>query len=158
MFRKGEKIMEKKEKDLIKKVLIKLKSVQLSEGDRSEIELVTEGLYKKVNGGFEVGYDETEATGFEGSHTTISCIGENYASLIREGKLCSKLVIEKDKKHHAYYDTPYGGFMVGIYADKINNKLDDGGGELYFKYTVDVNSSLVSENEVFISVTERNKQ
>ncbi len=143
------------EKEFKKNVIIELKSVQLSEGDKSEIELVTEGVYKKKSGGFEVEYDETEATGFDGSHTIISCIGENYASLIRKGKLCSKLIIEKDKKHHAYYDTPYGSLMVGIYAEKIDNKLGDTGGKLYFKYTVDVNSSLVSENEVFINVTER---
>jgi len=47
--------------------------------------------------------------------------------------------------------------MVGISGCHINSKLDDVGGELSFNYTLDVNSSMVSHNEVTISVREAQK-
>ena len=70
----------------------------------------------------------------------------------RVGKAPSNLIIEMNKKHHCHYGTPYGEFMVGIFAHSIDNKLNDNGGDLYFKYTVDVNSSYISDNEVYINV------
>lgn len=34
--------------------------------------------------------------------------------------------------------------------------MDDRGGQLYFSYSLDVNSTHISDNEVFISVKEMN--
>lgn len=138
-----------------KNVIIRLKSRQLVDSESSEIELVTEGLYRRVKGGFEISYDETEATGYVGSRTVISCLGNSYASLTREGTASSEIIVDKGKKHYCYYNTPFGGMSVGVYAHKIDNRLGDNGGDLYFKYTIDVNSSYVSDNEVYLSVEER---
>ena len=136
-------------------VMITLKSVQIINDDREETELITEGTLKHVDGGYEIQYDESEATGFEGSTTVLSCIGNTFASMQRYGSTSSNLVIEKDKKHHCHYGTPFGEFMVGVYTHKIDNKLTDSGGNVYFKYTLDVNSSYLSDNEVYISVSPR---
>ncbi len=133
-------------------VTITLKSVQTADSERSEVELITDGRMRKIDGGFEIVYNESEATGFEGSTTILSCVGNTRASMQRTGAAPSNLIIEKDKKHHCHYGTPYGEFIVGIYTHKIDNKLTEDGGDLYFKYTVDVNSAYVSDNEVFVNV------
>ncbi len=142
--------------DKSKNVLIKLKSIQSGDSENSEVELVTEGLYRRVKNGFEISYKESEATGYKGSTTVISCLGNNYASMTRHGTVFSELIIEKNKKHHCYYTTPFGELSVGVFARKIDNRLSDKGGDLYFKYTIDVNSSYVSDNEVFLTVEEKN--
>ena len=135
-----------------KDVVITLKSVQYVDDNRAETELTTEAQFKHIKNGYSITYKESEATGFDGSTTVLTCYGNKYATILRSGTAASNLVIDSDKKQHCHYGTPYGDFMVGIYTHKIDNKLTDNGGELYMKYTVDINSSYVSDNEIFLSV------
>ena len=46
--------------------------------------------------------------------------------------------------------------MLGIFANKISNSLNDDGGKLNFSYTLDINSGLISENEIEINIKEAN--
>lgn len=136
-----------------KDVLMILKSVQSVDDERNETELITPAVLTPLkNGGFSIAYNETEATGFEGSKTVLSCYGNKHASICRSGAVSSNLVIDKDKKQHCYYGTPYGELMVGIYTHSIVNELNENGGNLYMKYTIDINSSYVSDNEIFVSL------
>lgn len=135
-----------------KDVLITLKSIQSRGKEKEEMELITEGQYKKTDDGFVISYDESEATGYEGSKTILKTIGEKQVIMQRKGSVVSNLIIEKDKKHHCHYGTPYGDFMVGITANDIKSNLDVDGGELYFKYVIDINSSYISDQEIFINV------
>lgn len=141
-----------------KDVVITLKSIQSVDNEHSETELKTKGTFSTIENGYEICYDESVATGFEGSKTILTCRGNEMASMQRTGKTYSNLVIEMNKKHHCHYGTPYGDIMVGIYAHSIDNKLDNTGGNLYFKYTIDINSSYISDNEIFITVTEDNSE
>ncbi|MEG0615845.1 MAG: DUF1934 domain-containing protein [Oscillospiraceae bacterium] len=135
-----------------KEVLINLTSVQTVDSESSKTELITSGSIKPVEGGFEITYEESEATGFEGSKTILTCIGNERASIVRKGKSYSNLIIEKDHKHHCHYGTPFGEFTVGIFAHEINNELTPNGGKLYLKYTVDINSSYISDNEIYLTI------
>jgi len=135
-----------------KEVMITLKSVQFDGKDRQETELITEGKFKKNNDGYTITYKESEATGYEGSTTTLTTQGNAQVTMQRKGTTHSNLIIEKGKKHHCHYGTPYGDFMIGISTNDIKSKLDDNGGDLYFKYVVDINSSFLSDHEIFVSV------
>ncbi len=135
-----------------KDVLITLKSIQFDGSDRQETELITEGNFKKSDDGFIITYDESEATGFKGSKTILTTLGDAQVTMQRKGSTSSNLVIEKGRKHHCHYGTPYGDFMIGITAGDIKSSLNDNGGDLYFKYVVDINSSYLSDHEIFISV------
>ena len=44
--------------------------------------------------------------------------------------------------------------MIGVDAKTVKSTLTENGGSLYFSYTLDVNASLLSENEVTIDVKE----
>ena len=66
--------------------------------------------------------------------------------------LFSIRIVEKGKKHHCHYVTPYGEMMVGIYTHEIKNELNEHGGKLYMKYTVDINSSYISDNEIYMEI------
>lgn len=136
----------------LKEVLITLKSVQFDGKDRQETELITEGKYKKTADGYVITYAESEATGYQGSTTTLTTLGDAQVTMQRKGTATSNLVIEKGKKHHCHYGTPFGDFMIGITTGNIKSSLDENGGDLYFKYVVDINSSYLSDHEIFISV------
>ncbi|MGN0665906.1 MAG: DUF1934 domain-containing protein [Huintestinicola sp.] len=139
-----------------KSVTITMHSKSAAGGAPDEIELITTGIMKKVTrdgvSGFQIAYDDTEATGFAGSRTIVSCFGDSLATMERTGQAESSLTIEHGKKHHCHYGTPYGDMLLGVFTHRIKNDLGDDGGELFLKYTIDINSAFVSDNEVHISV------
>lgn len=83
-------------------------------------------------------------------------VTDEMVTMTRSGKAISSLFIEKGKKHHCHYGTEFGDFMIGVCTDEIRNELEETGGEIYLKYTLDINSSYMSENEMFINVKECN--
>ncbi|MBQ8514572.1 MAG: DUF1934 domain-containing protein [Ruminococcus sp.] len=136
----------------MKKISLKLRSVQTSEDERSETELMTEGTFEKADGVWKITYEDSDATGFEGAVTTITADGTELVSIVRSGSANSNLVIESGKKHYCLYGTPFGDITVGIFTHKIENSLSENGGSLYLKYTLDVNSAFMSDNEIYLDV------
>ena len=137
-----------------KDVIINLTSVNIIDRDRSTTELTTTGKLRELEGGgFQIVYEESEVTGFKGSTTSLSFYGNDLVNLNRTGTASSDLVLEMNKKHHCHYGTPYGDFTMGIFTHCIDNNVSYDGGELYLKYTVDINSSYVSDNEIYIRIS-----
>ncbi|MDR2532828.1 MAG: DUF1934 domain-containing protein [Oscillospiraceae bacterium] len=139
-----------------KNVCIDIKSTQFAEDERDVTELFTYGRLKRgrERNKYKIIYEESEATGFGGNTVTLDIAGNDMVTLYRSGDALSNLVIEKGKKHHCHYGTPFGDFMVGVTADEIRSELSDKGGNLYLKYTIDINSSYMSETEMHINIKE----
>ena len=74
--------------------------------------------------------------------------------LLRSKPAESQLVVEKGCRHLCSYHTMYGDVMIGISGSMISADFDENGGRLEFRYTMDVNSALLSTNEVHILVEE----
>lgn len=130
-----------------------LKSVQRDMEDTSESVLDTEVLYFTDGSGDRIiTYDESETTGMEGSKMQLRISPEDMVSIVRTGTFQTHLVVQKGKKHFCHYETPFGEFAVGVSAKWIRNRLTDEGGSLKFRYTVDANSTLLSDNEIQIDV------
>lgn len=136
-----------------KDVLINIKGVYIVENDRDVIELFTTGTYDKKDGAYYISYQETEATGFDGSYTTL-CVQPNKVTLDRSGATTSQLIVEQGTRHQCHYNTEYGEMMIGISGSFIKSSLSDAGGDVVFKYSMDINSLLASENELHIHVQE----
>lgn len=134
-------------------VNIVLRSVQRNEEDENETELRTEGTYMKKDDEWHVIYEESEATGFEGSTTDITVKGNRLVSIVRTGTANSNLMIETGKKHYTLYETPFGDITVGIFTHKIESHLTENGGQLYLRYTLDANASFLSDNEIFLEIS-----
>ena len=83
-----------------------------------------------------------EITGTEGR-----CV-----SIVRRGSANSNLMIETGKKHYCLYGTPFGDMTLGIYTNKMEDNLSPQGGRLYLRYTLDVNASFLSDNEIYLEV------
>ena len=61
-----------------KEVLIKIKGVYRQNGEEDEVELLTTGSYYKRNGHYYIAYDESEATGFEGTRTILKVENDHH--------------------------------------------------------------------------------
>ncbi len=133
--------------------MITLKGTQFSDEDSDCVELTTVGSLYRRNGVYYLCYDESEATGFDGSKTTLKIEGDRRVTMRRSGEnLYSQLIIEKGQRHQCVYDTGYGTLTLGISGDQIISSLDDNGGHLQVRYTLDINASMASENELLIQV------
>lgn len=135
-----------------KDVNINLVSIQSDGTERQSTELFSKGSYFKENGEFVISYEESEATGFEGSVTTLRVCDDKKVVMERKGEVNSQLIIEKDKKHFCRYGTPYGDFTIGVNASEIKSCLDENGGTLRFSYVLDINASYLGDFEIEIEV------
>lgn len=138
-----------------KDALIEIKGKYSSDNGIDSIELTTLGSFTKLNGKYYITYreqnDQTDAT-----VTTVTVDGDNRVTLSRRGEITSRMLLEKGKRHLFHYKTSFAEFMLGIFANKISNSLSDDGGKLNFSYTLDINSGLISENEIEINIKEAN--
>ena len=134
-------------------VLISLTSIQWQDDEKSETELVTKAKHSRENGWDVISYEDTSATGFEGSVTTIKVDKNKNASITRKGTANSVLSLEIGRKHFCQYGTPYGNLQIGVYTHAIENTIAKDG-RLYIKYTLDLNSYYLSDNEIIMTVQE----
>ncbi len=135
--------------------LITIKGCQRVDDQEETTELMTVGAMYQKEGSFYIIYNESEATGYEGSRTTVKIDGDRCVTLMRSGANRSQLVIERGVRHQCNYDTGYGSITVGISGDKIITNLTEEGGRVDFKYSIDLNTNLTSENMVSIHVRNR---
>lgn len=138
-----------------KDVLINIKGIYKNEEDSDVIELFTTGHYYKKNGHYYISYEESEATGFEGSRTTLKVEQEDRVTLQRTGTARTQLIVERGVRHQCHYNVGSGDLMIGVVGNRIKSSLNDSGGNLEFKYSMDINSLLTSENEMYINVKEQ---
>lgn len=126
--------------------LITIKNTSITHG--IETTIVTPGVYEKKEAEVNISYDETQATGFEGSRTVFTVSGGKDFEMERIGSYPCYLYIDRDRKNFALYGTPGGNVKVGVLAKELNSSFDENGGSFNIKYEVDVNSSLVGEYEI----------
>lgn len=137
-----------------KDVFIRIKGIQQVDDEKDTTELFTQGNFYRRNNCYYITYEESETTGFAGCKTTLKIEGERKVTLLRSGSYRSHLIIENGERNFGHYGTEAGDIVLGVNARQIRSQLTDEGGELYFSYSLDINSTLLSENEVCISVQE----
>lgn len=138
-----------------KDVLISIKGVYNFEDEEQDIvELFTTGQYYKKDGDYYICYDESEATGFDGSKTVLRVEQERQVTMERTGNANTQLIVQNGVRHQCHYDMGFGDMMIGIRGSLIQSTLNDHGGDLRFRYSMDVNSLIASENELIVNVKE----
>lgn len=134
--------------------LIKITGTQTIDDQNDTVELTTSGTYLPTEDGWQLRYDESAATGMEGTTTTVHVKGDRIV-MERSGENASILVIEKHRRHHSHYITPYGVLDLGTYATAVERMLDEDGGTLELRYTLDFNGSVRSTHAVHITVRQQ---
>ena len=135
----------------MKKADINIISKATTEEDCDQTEFFTVADFTADEKGFVISYDENAEIGYESCHVTIAVAGESV-TIERSAPAPSLMTVEKGRKHHCLYGTPFGDFMMGINAFDVKNNLSPNGGSLYLKYSIDINSDFVSENELNLTV------
>lgn len=137
-----------------KKVFVTVKSITrpLQEEPYNQVQK-TWGVLRKIESGFEIEYS-TPPEDEQNLKTLITCKGEDYVTVLREGDLSSTVILERNKKSNSRIATPFGSLFIGAYPEQIDNNMTENGGTLHFKYTLDFNSALALRNDVTVTVKE----
>ncbi len=138
----------------MKNAIIKITDRHLQDGEEYTSELTTAGEFELTEGGCKIVYKETDEELLD-CVTTLTVENGKKVSMLRSGRYNTEMIIELERRHSCYYSTPYGEMLMGIYCKYIENNVVESGGTLGFAYTIDFNNVPASENELFISVTEK---
>ncbi len=133
-------------------VNISIRGTYTAEDESTTTELFTLGSLCRKNGHYYITYRETETTGFEGCVTTMK-VEQERVTVIRRGPTTSHLVLQKGVRNIGRYEMMGNPMDIGVYTNGLEANLNDDGGMLHLKYTMDMNSNFLSENELEISVT-----
>lgn len=138
-----------------KDVMIFIKGIQRADGDSDTVELYTKGRYYKRDNARYISYDELDDGDTEPTIKTLMKVeGDRRITITRSGKRRSQLLIENGQRHQSLYDNGYCDWVMGVLGSYIENGLEDNGGTLNFKYSMDINAMLESEHEINIVIKE----
>ncbi len=142
---------------MIKDVLINIKGVQGIDDDSDTIEFITDGRFGFKEGEYYISYDESAMLDSgESVKTQIYIKPDNSVVLQRTGSIKSRILIEKGVRNNCFYSTPMGDLTIGVFGEELLYDLNESGGNVNLKYTIDSDLRLISRNEVNISIKEVN--
>lgn len=119
-------------------VVLSISGTHTTYGEKPEsVELKTSGTLTRVDGGFDVRYEESELTGMEGTTTTFQLRREGI-SLIRTGAIQMALSFAAGTASESLYDIGEGAVLVRVVTQKLQVALDWDGGYFDLDYAVDV--------------------
>ncbi len=131
--------------------MIRMEIKQTADGQTDRSELFSRGEYQFRDGAYYIDYDESEATGFDGSHVCLS-VRDESVTMTRTGNALTNLIFEKGKRHFCHYGTEFGDCMIGITTSVLNVEAREDKCRVHVKYSLDVNGGLMLENEITIKV------
>jgi uncharacterized beta-barrel protein YwiB (DUF1934 family) len=145
-----------KEKKSTRPVAISIRGVyNAAEDDEPmEAELFTDGEMFRIGSHWFVRYKETETTGYDGCVTTLKVADDkkDVVTLIRKGEASSHLVMQQGVRTLGSYSAFGSTMEIGVYTNDMEYAFGDEGGSLHLHYTLDMNTNLLSENELTIEV------
>ena len=121
--------------------------------EKDILEINTIGTYFSDNGRITVSYDETDASGMEGSVTSLTFLKSNpgIVSLIREGTVSATLVFEEGKRYHCIYNTPILPFEICVRTKKVVNLISVNG-SLELDYIVEIRGAKAERTKFYMQV------
>lgn len=136
--------------------LIKVVTVQVVEGEKDELEITTSATLEGDTDDYTIRYKELDSEDNE-SVTTLHVENGNCINVSRDGEISTHMIIEMGVRNISHHITPYGTFSLGINAISIDSRVTRQGGTLDFKYTTDLEMSVMSEIEFHITLTKKNR-
>lgn len=133
------------------KYLIKIEDTHIVDGETESSEMLTVGTVSFYGGDYKIRYKETDEQ-LKNSFVTLSVENKAKVTMHRSGDYTTVMVMEKYKRHSCVYNTPAGSFTMGIYTSDVASDVSEDGGTLRFRYTIDVNNNLISENILTVTL------
>lgn len=112
--------------------LIKVKSVNVVEGDRTESEVITHADFSLSDNGYSIVYKEEKNGVNEETHITVT--DGRKVEIKRYAEIETDMTVEEGIRHLSYHRLPFGEFSLDIVGDRITSEIAEDGVKLYFSY------------------------
>ncbi len=129
--------------------LISISGKQIFDGEEINTKVDTLGTYVIKDDARFITYKEYSDNGSKTSILKIE--NDNTLTMSKIGSK-TKMILEKEKRYSCLYDVGFAQLSMGVFTSKFDSNLTENGGNLKVHYTLDFNSALASENELFIEV------
>lgn len=139
---------------MTKDVLITISGVQMADGDNSDVEMITAGVYYQKNGKHYVTYDEV-MEGYDGIVRNLIKIQPDSMDIIKSGLTNVHMTFEKNKKRLTCYATPMGDMMVGLNTKSISVDEQEDSLKVSVEYSLDINYQHISECNIQVDIQSR---
>ncbi len=120
------------------------------------IRLTTEGQLYRKDPAWYIVYDESEATGMEGTQTTMKVADDGQISLIRTGSHGMNLTFSAGNRHITRMETPYGDLDVEVYTSLVQSEISIAGGFVHLGYSIDLNNQERMNTRLDVKIEKRN--
>ena len=137
-----------------KDVIISIRGLQHQHGDGEDdnFELITAGRLRRCGGDtYTLEYEESDLTGMKGTKTAFE-IAPDRIILMRSGDINSQMVFEQGRRHLSLYELAEGCLSIGVSTRKLRIDMNDNGGELEFRYGLEIDQASIGENAVHLTV------
>ena len=127
--------------------------VENKAAESTHLEMTVQARYYDDGERVNIGYTESEASGMEGSKTTITYqkSAPGLVSILRTGSVKTALVFEKGRRHHCVYQTPIMPFEVSVHTTEVKNDLE-ARGTLYLDYAVELRGAQAERTKMTLSL------
>lgn len=131
-----------------KNILLTIVSVQITpDGERNEMELVTEGVFRSEEGVASLSYQESEIVGTQGAQMTIELM-DGTIKVVRTGDYSANFQFRQGQKCLSIYSTPFGQMQMGAFPTDVRYGIEDDGGELELQYELDIQGNFAGKNHL----------
>lgn len=125
---------------------------QSQDGESDEITLNTVGSCLRRGDTWFIAYKEYDSYQPDHPKTSVVKVEEGCVTVISKH---SRLILEEGRRHLCRYDTDFGTLTMGVFTSSLHADLHEHGGKLGIKYTLEIDSSLTSYNEIHIALRRR---
>lgn len=128
--------------------LVEVSSVQSAGRDKDEMKVKTRGTMKEINGKIYIAYSDYENN--EACQCVIKAEQDKRLTIIKSGRVCSRMILEKGKKHYCPYTVKEGTLVLGVFTDDIDVEYSEESCNINLRYALDMNSQFIGTNELSI--------
>jgi uncharacterized beta-barrel protein YwiB (DUF1934 family) len=137
-------------------VLLTIEGQQWNDDEKPQaIKLTTEGCLYRKDPAWYIVYEESQATGLEGSETTMQVADDGSVSLIRTGTHGMNLTFMAGSRHITRMETPYGDLNVEVYTSLVRTRINEKGGYIHLGYSIDLNNHERMNTRLNVAIKER---
>lgn len=135
--------------------LIKVRSVNIVEGDKTESEVITHADFSLTDDGYRLSYKEEKQGVNEETHITVT--DGKKVEIKRYAEIETDMTIEVGMRHLSYHRLPFGEFSLDIVGEKITSDITDEGVKLYFSYKTFSGGEALGKAEFDMTVRRKGK-
>ena len=118
------------------------------------IEIMTPASYYFKNGKHYILYEEIDEDTKGITNNKIK-IGDNILELTKSGLVSSQMIFDTKRKSTAYYDTPFGRFVMSTIANRIDLDVKEEHIHIDMAYALDINYQPIADCSLSIDLIPR---